>query len=160
MEFRWVQMTRTKSGVCGLQCPYRCLGCEITSVLLFPGLLYLSTMYFIGCLYKTLHSCVSGPQKDLEPGVQRDLSVRRAAQWATFQETAFLRVWFRPVLQARPDRPGGGGQPAGLQRGRRGQAHLEGHRGRDRGKEQTKLPAINMMKWLGWTEREMKRVNK
>lgn len=148
------------SGVCGLQCPYQCGGCEITFVLLFHGLLYLSTVHFIGSLYKTLHFCVSGPQKDLEPSVQWDLSVRRATQWPTFQETAFLRVWLRPVLQARPDWSGGGGQPAGLQRGQRGQAHLEGHRGRDCGKEQTKLPAINMMKLLGWTETEMKHINK
>lgn len=75
----------------------------------------------------------SGPQKDLKPSVQRDLSVRRAAERATFQEAAFLSVRLRPLLPTRPDWPGGGGQPAGLQRGQRGQAHLEGYRGGHRG---------------------------
>lgn len=77
--------------------------------------------------------CLSGPQEDLEPSVQRDVPVRRAAERATFQEAAFLRVRLRPILQTRPDRTGGGGQPAGLQRGQRGQTRLEGHRGRPRG---------------------------
>lgn len=104
-------------------------------------LLYLPSKYVIATEYVQnnfivifLNSDFSGPQKDLKPSVQRDVSVRGAAEWAAFQEAAFLRVRLRPLLQTWPDRPGSGGQPAGLQRGQRGQARLEGHRGGHRGK--------------------------
>lgn len=97
---------------------------------------YLNVCISCEC-FLNLPVCLSGPQKDLKPSVQRDVPVRRAAERATFQEATFLRVRLRPLLQTRPDRSSGGGQPAGLQRGQRGQTHLEGHRGGNGGKIQT-----------------------
>lgn len=77
-----------------------------------------------------------GSQKDLKPSLQWDFSVRRAAEWVTFQEAAFLRLWLWPLLQTRSDWSGCGRQLAGLQWGQWRQTCLEGHRRGHRGKEE------------------------